>query len=94
MKLTFDNDDQNVEGVGLAQATWSSNEEKLANVSKAQKSSKTAAMLNAFSKIILVLVKSENSLKVTVRIDAGQVEPFHYKSLWDHDALLEPELEK
>ena len=45
-------------------------------------------MINAFSKVILVLLYSEDgSMKVTVRIDQSRKDPFYYNSIWDKPAI-------
>ena len=80
--------EQAVEGVGIGQTDYSSLQEKVQKSGMGQKASRTAAMINAFSKVILVLLySSEGSLKVTVRIDQSRKDPFYYNSIWDKPAI-------
>ena len=45
-------------------------------------------MINAFSKVILVLLYSaDGNLKVSVRIDQSRKDPFYYNSIWDKPAI-------
>ena len=100
IKLAFQNE-QNVEGVGIGQAEYSNLQEKVQKFGSCQKSSRTAAFINAFSKVILVVLHlSDGGSKVTVRIDQSRKDPFYYNSIWDKPAIEtvndldeEPELE-
>ena len=68
VKLSFkDFKDQFVEGVGMSVAKFKNLEEKMSEMRVVQKNSKSAALLNAFSKVIIVLVhigKSHNKYPV------------------------------
>ena len=93
VKLTFRKQkhiesEQAVEGVGIGQVDYKSLQEKVQNSGMGHKVSRTAAMINAFSKVILVLLySSEGSLKVTLRIDNSHKDPFYYNSIWDKPAI-------
>ena len=101
VRLSFKKEkDQKVEGVGLSKAKFKNATEKSSQLAMAQKNSKYAAMLNAFSKVIIVLVHTDNKMKVTSRIDYTKNDPFYYNSLWDNKPIIEvqeledePELE-
>ena len=83
VKLTF-KDEQSVEGVGIGTVEYSNLQEKIQKCGPGQKASRTAAMINAFSKVILVFVHStDGSSKITVRIDQSRKDPFYYNSIWD-----------
>ena len=72
----------------IGQVDYSSVQEKVQKIGMSQKASRTAAMINAFSKVILVLLYSEDgSMKVTVRIDQSRKDPFYYNSIWDKPAI-------
>ena len=78
------------EGVGLSVAKFKNMTEKTSQIAIAQKTSKSAAILNAFSKVILVLVHAEEKkTKVTLRIDSSKRDPFYYNSLWDNKPVAE-----
>ena len=85
VQLTFSEfEGQIAEGVGLAKAEFSSPEEKSVQIAIAQKSSKSAAVMNAFSKVILALIHNDDGgHKVMVRIDPSRKDPFHYNSIWN-----------
>ena len=83
VKLTF-KDERSVEGVGIGTVEYSNLQEKVQKCGSGQKASRTAAMINAFSKVILVFVHStDGSSKITVRIDQSRKDPFYYNSIWD-----------
>ena len=83
VKLTF-KDEQSVEGVGIGTVEYSNLQEKIQKCGAGQKASRTAAMINAFSKVILVFVHlTDGSSKITVRIDQSRKDPFYYNSIWD-----------
>lgn len=78
------------EGVGLGEADILSSSEKAAKLAMARKMSRNAAMLNGFSKLILVLVHRPNDKsQVAVRIDTNQKDPFYYHSIWDEKPVIE-----
>lgn len=83
--------DVSVEGVGLCQAEYSGIEEKLHKIPVAQKSSKNSAMVNAFAKLLLVLVfdDSNQTVKATMRIDHQVKDPFYYNATWDNKPVIE-----
>ena len=93
VKLSFkDFEDMTVEGVGLTEAKFSSLEEKPSKLAQAQKNSKNAALLNAFSKVLLVLVYTgdlNTKPKVAVRIDSSKKDPFHYDAIWSGTPLVQ-----
>lgn len=101
IKLKFPNFNLNVEGVGIAEAEFLNLTEKLHQIAMAQKFSRSAAMVNAFSKVILVLVhnsyKNDGGLhfvtepgpKLTVRINTTKNDPFHYNPLWDDKPMID-----
>ena len=88
-----------VDGVGVAtvKITDENNPiEKCREIPMARKFSRCAAMLQAFSKVILVLIhpqdhetSASSKPKVAVRVDHSRKEPFSYQSVWDE----EPEAE-
>ena len=100
VRLYLKENGQKVEGVGLSKAKFKNATEKSSQLAMAQKNSKSAAMLNAFSKVIIVLVHTDNKMKVTSRIDYTKNDPFYYNSLWENKPIIEvqeleeePELE-
>ena len=91
VKISFkDFKDHFVEGVGMSVAKFKNIEEKLSEMRVVQKNSKSAALLNAFSKVIIVLVHvGDDKTKVSLEIDHSRTDPFHYNSIWDDDTILE-----
>lgn len=78
-----------VEGVGVANAEFSNVQEKTGKICMAQKCSKNAAMVNAFAKVILVLIADGDKFKVGVRIDTSRKDPFYFNSIWDEKPIIE-----
>ena len=92
VRLTFQEGDQiqNVEGVGIGLIEYSNLQEKLQKSGNGQKAARTAAMINAFEKVILVVLHtSEGRSKITVRIDKSRKDPFYYNSIWDKPVTIE-----
>ena len=108
VKLVFDQQDEesvSVEGVGLCQIEYSGLEEKLKKLAIVQKTSKNAAMVNAFAKVLLVLVYYPNQpVKAAIKIDHRVKDPFYYNAIWStenkplveniNELDQEPEFEK
>lgn len=107
VKLVFDGQEGesiSVEGVGLSQIEYSGPEEKMHKLAMGQKSSKNAAVVNAFAKTVLVLVYNPNQpVKATIKIDHQVTDPFYYNAIWSEDKPIvenvneldqEPDLEK
>ena len=74
---------RSVEGVGIGLADWPIEfpEKKAHARSYAAKQSRSLAVQNAFSKLMLVVV--DEGEKVTVEIDLDKVDPFIYNPIWD-----------
>ena len=83
VKLSFkDFKDHFVEGVGMSVAKFKNLEEKMSEMRMVQKNSKSAALLNAFSKVIIVLVhigKSHNKYPVNFLIKYFFLFFIHYR---------------
>lgn len=67
------------EGAGLAEATFPK-DEKPAQLGLAQKRSRSTALQNAFSKVILVVVDGR---KAMVEVDSTKTDPFFYDPIWE-----------
>lgn len=70
------------EGAGMASYEFDAQkpEEKAKAMHFAQKHSRSAALQNAFAKVILVIV---NDSKVNVEIDNTKLDPFYYDPIWE-----------
>ncbi|XP_059092408.1 RAD52 motif-containing protein 1-like [Tigriopus californicus] len=70
------------EGAGMACQEFDAQkpEEKAKAMHFAQKHSRSAALQNAFAKVILVIV---NNSKVSVEIDNTKLDPFYYDPIWE-----------
>jgi len=78
--------DFHVDGVGLCEQVQGGElGSKVQLMSYVRKTSLSAALRNAFSRIILVVVDCD---KVTATIDTSVKEPFHYNPLWDQEDFL------
>lgn len=82
IRLTFKGRDKAVEGAGLADAKFSSSspDQKCAEIGKARKMAKAAAMKHAFAKLLLVVVDSN---KVRLEVDNSKLDPFYFDPLWE-----------
>ena len=87
VKLVFDK--VSVEGVGMSTIAFVGAEGKLQKMAMVQKAAKTEAMVNAFSKLILVLVYNPDDVKATVRVDHQVKDPFYYNSTWGDKPIVE-----
>ena len=87
VRVRFASSNEFVEGVGIGQGEFDPDipESKGRAFALAQKTSRNAALLNAFSKILMiVLLKSK---KVKVEINYSVVEPFYYDPIWERQEL-------
>ena len=84
------NGELSVEGVGVGTSNWNINcpDGKGRARALASKQSKTVALQNAFTKILLILVHQENGIKVTAEIDHGKIDPFAYNAIWDIPSIV------
>ena len=82
------NGNLNVEGVGIGVSDWNAKcpEGKGKARSFASKQSRTAALQNAFSKLILVVLN--DGQKVTAEIDLQAIDPFVYNPIWDTPSIV------
>lgn len=76
-----------VEGVGIGLSDWNTKcpEGKGKARSFAAKQSRSAALQNAFSKLILIVLDDG---KVTVEIDMNKNDPFVYSPIWDVPSII------
>ena len=82
------NGNLSVEGVGIGVSDWNVKfpEGKGKARAFASKQSRTAALQNAFSKIILIVLNDGE--KVTAEIDLQKTDPFVYNPLWDTPSIV------
>ena len=78
-----------VEGAGVSEAEFKVGdfEGKGRSINFARKHSKTAALQNAFAKVILIVLDGK---KVTVEVDSTKSDPFFFDPLWEnYEAVVE-----
>ena len=78
----------NVEGVGIGKSEWNLNcpEGKGKARAFASKQSKTIALQNAFSKILLVVLNGGE--KVTAEVNLEKEDPFVYNPIWEIPSIV------
>lgn len=78
-----------VEGAGISEAEFKIGDfaGKGKSINFARKHSKTAALQNAFAKVILIVLDGK---KVTVEVDSTKMDPFFFDPLWEnHEAHVQ-----
>lgn len=88
VKLHFRGSGLTCEGAGQVEEDCPDNfEGKMKTIESVSKRARAEALMNAWSKVILVVVYGPFKWKVWVEIDTTRKDPFYYDPLWDHPVL-------